>query len=167
MTHTNIYQTPSTDPSIQNTDKNQNNSVIQELSYQSTWKLFFFAVITLGIYSAHYIKRQSKVLNKYSSPERQISSGFVTFILILSYISVASLIPFFFIEVSSDLESMSNLIDFVWGISILVWAFKANSSVHELLKAQKGSSNWFHGLWTFLFRDLYFNYKVNRLNRLA
>ena len=32
-------------------------SLVKELKTQSTWKLLFFTILTLGIYYVHYIKK--------------------------------------------------------------------------------------------------------------
>ena len=36
--------------------------------------------------------------------------------------------------------------------------------MNTLLAATKVEPDWFHGLWTFLFTTLYFNFKINKLN---
>jgi hypothetical protein len=137
--------------------------ILSQLKSQSTWRLFFLSFITLGIYTAHYIKRQTTRMNQYLDRERQISEGFVSTILILAYVTVILVIPYVLIE-EGPIEGISNLLDAVWSILVLVWAFKARNRMNMLLSATKDQARWFHGLWTFLFTALYFNFKINTLN---
>jgi hypothetical protein len=102
-------------------------------------------------------------MNQYLDRERQISEGFVSTILILAYVTVILVIPYVLIE-EGPIEGISNLLDAVWSILVLVWAFKARNRMNMLLSATKDQARWFHGLWTFLFTALYFNFKINTLN---
>lgn len=61
--------------------------LVGQLKSQSTWRLVFLSLITFGIYSAHYIKRQTSRLNQHLDAERRISEGLITTILISSYVS--------------------------------------------------------------------------------
>ena len=72
--------------------------ILNALRSQSTWRLFFLGLITLGIYVAHYIKRQTTQMNQYLDLEKQISHTFVNIFLILSYVSVILLIPYILVE---------------------------------------------------------------------
>jgi hypothetical protein len=137
--------------------------ILSQLKSQSTWRLFFLSFITLGIYTAHYIKRQTRIMNQYLDKERRISEGFVSTILILAYVTVILVIPYVLIE-EGLIEGISNVLDAVWSILVLVWAFKARNRMNMLLSATKDQARWFHGLWTFLFTALYFNFKINTLN---
>lgn len=137
--------------------------ILRQLKSQSTWRLFFLSLITLGIYTAHYIKSQTKILNQYFDEKNQISSGFLDSILILAYISVILSIPYFLVEEWHPVLAISDLLDFIWGVLLLVWAFKARNRMNTMLSVTKEQTGWFHGLWTFLFTTLYFNFKINEL----
>lgn len=141
-------------------------SVLDDLKNLSTWKLLFLSAITLGIYSAHYIKRQSEVINEYVDEELRISGGFIYTILILSYFSVLLIIPHVLMDQSNPINIVSNLSDRIWNFMILIWAFMARSRLNTLLNSDKATGSWFHGFWTFLFQQLYFNYKINQLNEI-
>ena len=141
--------------------------MLNALKNQSTWRLLLLSVITIGIYLAHYIRRQTKILNENLDDNDQISYGFVNTILVLSYISAALVIPYVYFDDGHFTESISDFADQVFNILLIVWAFKARNRMNAILQTQKGSGNWFHGLWTFLFTGLYFNYKVNKLNQNA
>lgn len=141
--------------------------IIGQFKSQSTWRLFFLCLITFGIYTAHYIKRQSQIFNQHLDEERQISEGFLGFILILAYITVILMIPGFFLNEGHLLGAISDLLDNIWGILVLIWAFKARNRMNMLLAVTKDQTHWFHGLWTFLFTFLYFNFKINSLTEVV
>jgi hypothetical protein len=167
MNEDNIYSAPLTDVELQPSQSGRSNDVVHELKSQSTWRLFFLTVITLGVYLAHYIARQTPILNRHLEPKDQISQGLVKTILILSYISVVLFIPSIILDESVELEGLSSLFDIVLNILLLVWAFKARKRMHTVLGSLRKTSNWFNGLWTFLFPGFYFNYKINSLSERA
>ena len=53
------------------------NKIITKLQYISTWKLIGFAILTVNVYLAHYIKRQTKLINEQSEEIEQISLSFI------------------------------------------------------------------------------------------
>jgi hypothetical protein len=118
----------------------------------------------LGIYTAHYIKHQTTTINQYLDKERQISEGFISSILILAYVSVILIVPYVLAEEGHPIEAVSDLLDSVWGVLVLVWAFKARNRMNMLLAATEDQAHWFNGLWTFVFQAFYFNFKINELN---
>ena len=140
------------------------NGIVNQLKSQSTWLLFFLSFITLGIYTAHYIKRQTIILNKHLDREQRISEGLVTTILILAYVTVILIVPYVLLDEGHPIEWVSNGLDHVWNVLVLIWAFKARNRINMLLGGTQYQPHWFHGLWTFCFTFLYFNYKVNNLN---
>lgn len=142
----------------------ERDEILNSLRRESTWRLFFLGLITLGIYFAYYIKRQTACMNQYLNQEKRISEELVKIILILSYISAIFFIPYILVEEGSPIEAISNLLDTVLEILLVIWAFKARNRMNMLLSATKGSEFWFHGLWTFLFTALYFNFKINKLS---
>lgn len=142
----------------------ERDEILSTLRRESTLRLFLLGVITLGIYFAHYIKRQTACMNQYLDQERRISGELVWTILILAYISLILFVPYIFVEEGNPIEAISNLLDTIWGILLVVWAFKARNRMNMLLSATKGSEAWFHGLWTFLFTVLYFNFKIIKVN---
>jgi len=138
--------------------------IIGQLKNQSTWRLFFLGVVTLGIYLAHYVKSQTKILNQHLDNESQISEGLVSFILIISYVSVLLLIPYIFVEDGRVYDALGNLLDLVWFLLMLYWAFAVRNRMNKLLLVTKKQPQWFHGFWTFSFYVFYINYKINTLN---
>jgi len=134
---------------------------IKELQHQSTWCLLGLAIITFGVYFAHYIKRQTEIIN--SNIDDKISDGFIGFILITTYLSLALFIAYFFMEENHPIVWIGNAMDAINNVAYIVWGFKARNRMNIIISAEKKSLEWFHGLWTFLFTPLYFNYKVNVL----
>jgi len=141
-----------------------NRELIEKLKDQTTWRLVGLGIITYGIYLAFYVKRQTGKINIHLSKDAAISNKFIVSIFVMSFLSAALLIPYILVESGNPIEKISNLIDGLCGIMLVVWSFKARNRVNSLCSFNTESEGWFHGLWTFLFGPLYFNYKVNRLN---
>ncbi len=139
-------------------------SVIAELKTGSTWKLVGLSIVTFFVYAAHYMNRQTKILNAHCQRERRISNEFMAFVLIVSYLSLLLFIAYLFVDDTHPVAKISNFVDRVSNIAYLVWGFKARNRVNEILSSGRSSPEWFHGLWTFLFTPLYFNFKINVLN---
>jgi hypothetical protein len=73
-------------------------------------------------------------------------------------------IPYNLVEEGHPIEMISDLMDRVWNIMLLVWAFKFRNRMNTQLASTPGQQNWFHGAWVFLFEFLYINFKINKLN---
>ncbi|MGE9296401.1 MAG: DUF4234 domain-containing protein [Puniceicoccales bacterium] len=138
--------------------------VIQSLHYGSTWKLVGLGIITYGIYYAHYIKRQTTILNQSLPEDRRIRDSFPKVILGASYLSLVLVIAYFIVDDSTEIDAASSAVDSICNILILVWGFKARNRMNECIKADPKSKRWFNGLLTFFLTPLYFNYKINKLN---
>jgi len=132
-----------------------------QLKSQSTGRLFLLSLITLGIYAAHYLKRQTRIINQHLDREHHISEGFASFLLFFTYVTAILVIPYVLVEEGHPVETISDVLDIVWGILVLIWAFKARNRMNLLLTATKDQPHWFDGLWTFLFSVFYFNFKIN------
>jgi hypothetical protein len=144
-----------------------NIDLIKKLKRHGTWQLFGLWFITLGIYTGYYIKRQSKLINELI-PEGQekISPKLVTFIFILGYLSAALFFPFFIVEEGHPIETVSTILDYIWGFSVCGWGFIAGALLNVVNSAEKGSKIWFGKIWSLLFGALYINYKINKLNKM-
>ncbi|MEM8953917.1 MAG: hypothetical protein AAGD22_07200 [Verrucomicrobiota bacterium] len=141
--------------------------LIADLKSQSTWKLFGLSVITFFVFTAHYMKRQTSIINDHYDHEDKISEGFVAFVLVISYLSLLFLFAYLFVDESHPIARVSNLVDRVSAVAYLVWGFKARKRMNIILCSERKTKMWFHGLWTFLFTPFYFNFKVNQLNEEA
>ena len=79
------------------------NQIISKLKYGSTWKLFGLCAITYGVYGAHYIKTKTSHINEECEVDGRISDSFVTFVIVINYVSLALFIPYFFVEETSPI----------------------------------------------------------------
>jgi len=140
-----------------------NMECITSLKSQSTWRLLGLGIITIGIYFAHYIRGQTAKLNQYLDESSIISKSFIDGFVLLSYLSVLLIIPYILVDDGHPIEMVSDILDFIWSIYLLVWGFKARNRVNKICQLRSDEREWFSGLWTFLFTPLYFNYKVNVL----
>ena len=138
--------------------------LIRNLKSQSTWRLLGLGIITYGVYYAHYVARQTRIINLQLDAKSQIPPGFVTSILILSYLSLALFFGYLVVDEGHPVAIFSNFADRLWILLILIWGFYARNRLNTLNSANSDNPSWFHGLWTFLFSPLYFNYKINVLN---
>jgi len=87
--------------------------------------------------------------------------GFVNAILVMSYISLILFFAYIAVDDGHPVEKASNIFDYVLGIMLLVWGFKARNRLNSIYEISTNDKEWFHGFWTFLFTPMYFNYKVN------
>lgn len=144
----------------------ENKTFIAQLKSESTWKLFFLSVITLGIYTAHYIHRQSRILNDHLAEGDKLSKGFTGFFLIYSYLTVLILIPYLLVEEGHPIQLASDVGDRIWNLLVLILAFKFRNRMNRLQSAAPGHEHWFSGVATFFFCFLYINFKINKLSEM-
>ena len=85
--------------------------------------------------------------------------------MVISYLSLALFIPYLFVEETHPVAALSGLVDFICSVTLIVWGFKARNRMNVILSNSKTDNEWFHGFWTFLFTPLYFNFKVNKLDK--
>jgi len=130
---------------------------------QSTWRLVGLGVVTYGVYFAHYIKKQTAKINELTGDDNKISEGFINSILAMSYISLVLFFAYIAVDEGHPIEAVSNISDRIWGIMLIVWGFMARNRLNTAYEISKGNKEWFHGLWTFLFSPMYFNYKINSI----
>lgn len=140
--------------------------LLERLKWGSTWGLVGLTVITYGVYLVYYARRQTLILNEFSPPDKQIGLNYIRAWFVVTYGSLALFFVYFFVPNDSVWAEIGNFADRLDGLLGLIWAFLARNSFHRLLTSQKGTPNWMHGLWTFLFQALYFNFKVNRLSEV-
>ena len=137
--------------------------IIGQLKSQSTWRLLFLSFATLGVYLAHYIVKQTTLLNVWFEEQWRISRRLVYAILVLAYVSAALMAASLFFKPDDPVTILADLTNLIWSILILIWAFKVRNRMNALLASRQQEPAWFHGLWTFLFNAFYFNFKINQL----
>ena len=158
----NPYAPPSADCSVPSAPSD----LLRELKSQGTWRLFGLGLITLGVYYAHYCARQSRVINRYAGAEA-IPTALVVAIFGLSYVSLALFFGYLFVDEGHPVAVASNVSDKLWMLLLLIWGFYARNRVNAWAGFHAGDRRRIHGLWTFLFTPLHFNYKINVLNQAA
>jgi len=126
--------------------------------------LLFLAVITLGIYAAHYIRKQTIVLNRFLEPKRHIPLSIANALFALGYGSFALLIAFIiFFDEGHPIENVLDVMDYTFLVLMSFWAFLARARMNHLLGATRLSLDWFNLFWSLFLTPYYFNFKVNRL----
>ena len=134
---------------------------IQELRSQSTARLFLLTVVTHVVYPAHFLSRLTSRINFSLGPGRRISNGFVSANFVFAYLSLAMFVPYILVPEGHPVETVSDGLDTVSGLLLLIWSFKVRNRLNTLLTSAPGATSWFHGFWTFFFQYLYINYKIN------
>lgn len=166
MATENIYAPP--ESNLINTASS--NELLSSLHRYSTWLLVLLTFVTLGVYGAHYIKRQTVVINSFLHDNDKLGLSAPNTLLFISYLSLAlSLLPFATLNmdqsISSSIELAGSIVSLIWTLMMLVLCFKMRTKLHSLLNSLPGGISWFHGFWTFFFQIYYINYKINTLNK--
>jgi hypothetical protein len=143
----------------------RNDELLNELHGQSTVRLVLLCILTLGIYAAHYIKRQSAILNRYVADQKVIPGWFVHTAMYLAYITALLVIPYILLEEGHPIAQISDKLDILLSICFVIWGFYARNKMNSLLRSSRDDASWFSGFWALLFTPFYFNYKVNVLHR--
>ena len=128
-----------------------------------TWALILLSIITYFVYPAHYVKKLTARLNQEPCEAPRISAALVWAILIFSYAGLALFIGYLAVEDDHPIAKFSTFADRIGGILFILWAFVARARIHVLLQPRKGSPEWLHGFWTFVFNVFYVNFKLRRL----
>ena len=140
------------------------NPIISKLKWGSTWKLLGLGVITYAVYLTHYARKQTLVINEFCPEDRKIGKAFIVALFVVTYLSLALLPVYILVPEGHPLEKVSEVVDRINMIFLLVWAFKARNRLNAILKAHHGSDLWFGGVPTFFLTELYINYKINVLS---
>ena len=136
--------------------------LLQQLKWNSTWLLITLGLITHGIYYAHYADRQSRIINRHC-PSNPIPLHSLGFLYSISYVSTALFVVSLFFSEGSLVALLSSLSNLIFSIMFIIWGFRAQTRVNQLLGLGADNPQRIKGLWTFLFTPLHFNYKINVL----
>lgn len=138
--------------------------LVRSLRSQSTWRLLALGLVTYGVYYAYYIARQTQLINAQLDQQARIPRNFVIGIFFFSYAALVLFFGYLLVDDNHPVAMLSKIADRIWIVLILIWGFYARNRLNSLNAVDRENPAWFHGLWTFLFSPLYFNYKVNVLN---
>lgn len=136
-------------------------SHIMALRSQATWKLFALSIVTLGVYSAHYIKAQTVKIDKLPHGISDIGVSYTKLLLGLTYISLATLILSLLFPENTALRLSDNVLNLSTSIMTIIWGFKASNRINLIFNFNKSCEHWFNAAGTFFLSPFYFNYKVN------
>jgi len=135
-------------------------AALREFRVMNVWLVLLLTLITLGIYSVFWLRRQNATINMLR-PDLKATPLFGNIVLGVAFIStgldIASMIGS-----SSSIEGASNILDRIFGLMVLVLSFQVRSGFNLLMRAQKGDAHWVSGLFTWLFRVVYLQYKLNK-----
>jgi len=140
--------------------------VCKNFSPRSTWAVCCFTLLTFGLYLAHYINNQTKIVNSKLENSEKISNLIIKIIFISSYGMVSLLIlHIIFIvleyELYDSITLFKDIFYYISWITTIIWGFIIKNRMNNILDYQKNDKMWFHTFWTLLFSAYYFNYKVN------
>jgi len=130
---------------------------------QSTWRLYGLGVVTCGVYFAYYIKKQTVKINELTGEDNAISQWLINSILAMSYISLVLFPVWIAVDEGHPVEAVRDLVSRIQWTLDVGWAFIARNRLNTAYEISENDKEWFHGLWTFLFSQLYFNYKINSI----
>ena len=134
--------------------------IINLMKSQSTWRLYFFSMFSLGIYTAYYIQQQSQKLAQIPNMPL-ISSNFINSTITAYGLGAAFTVASFFVPPEHTINLTSTAFALISNVMALLWAFQMRQRLNTRLELSPKYSDWFHGGWTFLFTALYINYKIN------
>ncbi|MBM5572925.1 MULTISPECIES: hypothetical protein [Deefgea] len=137
--------------------------IITLMKSQSTWRLYFFSMFSLGIYTAYYIQQQSQKLAQIPNMP-PISSNFINSTIAAYGLGAAFTVASFFVPPEHTINLTSTAFALISNVMALLWAFQMRQRLNTRLELSPKYADWFHGGWTFLFTALYINYKINQLH---
>lgn len=137
--------------------------IIHLMKSQSTWRLYFLTLFSLGLYMAFYIWQQSQKLAQIPNMP-QISSNFLNSTIATYGISAVFTVAALFVPPEHVLNITSTAFALISSGMTLIWAFQMRQRLNACLELSPKYSDWFHAGWTFIFTALYINYKINQLH---
>jgi hypothetical protein len=141
----------------------ENREIFKALKWGSTFTLILLFFITYGTYMAHYLRRQTFIINAVVVEEDKISTIFINSFMVLSYVSLVLLIGSLFVAEDHPVATMMMLLNLPWMIMLAVWGFTSREAVNNYCKIDRADERWFHGFGAVFFAPFYFNYKVNSI----
>jgi hypothetical protein len=135
-------------------------AALDSFRVQNIWLILFLTIITFGIYAVFWLRRQNATLAQVQ-PGLKVTLLYGNIVLVCVILSagldIASLIG-----LPASLDTVSNGLDRIVGIMVLVLAFQVRNGFNLLLQAQKGDALWFSGVYTWLINVVYLQYKLNK-----
>lgn len=140
--------------------------LVRELRWGGSLLLVLLGALTLGVYLGVYVWRQTRAMNRHLDPGERLWLVLPAAVGLLC-LAGAALLAAGLLAGSEDLAVAERCASQAALILALLWALRARRRMNEFLDAGPGDDEWFGWVPTFFFGALYFNVKVNRLNRLV
>ncbi|WP_432455367.1 MULTISPECIES: DUF4234 domain-containing protein [unclassified Agarivorans] len=135
-----------------------------ELQMISTWRLFFYSAITLGVYSGYYIKALSHKVNQLDNNLPAIHNTLVETLFVLCWLGPLSLVKEIWFKDQPIFVLADALLNWLGFILVVVWAFKVRNRINLTFDFAKTDHQfWFYGFWCFVFNSFYINYRLNHV----
>ena len=139
---------------------------ILDFPQQSVLLLLLLTVVTLGIYSYAWLLQQGRRLNARLPGVQAAPLPFLVGVLVFAVVSALLDVLTLFSN-DATLTNVSNVLDRVMWVLGLIAVFQVRNRLNLLLGSVRDGSHWFSAVWTFLFGQIYLQYKINRLRRAA
>lgn len=143
--------------------------ILSELKEQSTGRLLLMDAFSAGLYTAYYIRRQSRRLEALLGEKNRLDL-FQKVAVCFAWLNVLCLvISYLVFETDSRADKfLSWIMPAIYFAVTIAWALEARVRLNALLSATKSDGFNFNLFWTFFFQEFYINYKINLLyNRIA
>ncbi|MBN4071864.1 DUF4234 domain-containing protein [bacterium AH-315-F18] len=133
-----------------------------EFPRQGVLATIALTIITLTFYLPFWQRRHSRIINRLL-PDDPIGSWWFPLSIAVTILNFGMVIPEILSNDHRGVVALSNFINRIDIILIIVWAFKIRNRMNTLLEATKGSKTWYNGLLTFFLGVIYLQFKLNSL----
>jgi hypothetical protein len=138
-------------------------NLLKRLNYQSTWSLALLTMVTFGAYPAHYIYRQTSIINQYIDSEEQCPKGCEYVIFVFFYLNALCGIASLAVVEGHPVQRISDIFGLAWGLLALFWSLWARGRMNKLLYGKYGQPYSYSISWSIIFFFCYFNYRSNKI----
>jgi uncharacterized membrane protein YqjE len=140
-------------------------ALIWDLRRGSTLLLLLFGILTLGVYIAIYIWRQTRAMNRHLPRDERMWLVLPAAIGLLSLATPVLLVALLLSDSNVDLIGADRITSEVAAALVLLWGLRARRKMNDFLDAAPGDETWFGWLGSFVLTPIYFNIKVNHICR--
>jgi hypothetical protein len=150
-------------------------SINSNIKKTPVFHVLFYIVITAGVYTPFWFLNRREQINNLHSEEKLGTRIFMILIVLSSislFLAIFSTILVFkgemlntekYSTMMMGIDSISNLLSLVIGITVLIQTFKVRSILKDHFVKHLGQNLSFSLLATFFFYICYLQYKINRL----
>jgi hypothetical protein len=135
---------------------------INHFSKQSIWGMIGLTLVTLMFYFPFWMRKISRVINELL-PSNTIGTWFFPVSIILTALNYGMVIPEILTGGNPNVKMVSNLMNQIDSIVMIVWAFNIRNRMNVILEAEKKSPLWFNAFWTFFLQIFYIQFRINKI----